>query len=376
MKELGAFDHWAFRAHAAPAEGLAIYRILFSTFLLLAIMPKFVWLAELPTSFHAPPPGPFALASSFPPAPVFIALELLLAVAAVSLLLGYRTRLASLGLGVTLMVGFGFVYSLGKINHGMLLLNIVPILLAFSPWGTRFSLDARRGAKSGDPGWPLAFMALLTGLWMLTAGVGKAVTGWLDPGTHAARAWIIKNLALDDRAPILADTALRIDSEFFWSGVDYLTVALEVGLVLTVFWPLAFRLMLAFFVFFHVGIYLTMGIAFGAGIIAYAAFVKWEGLFPRSAVEGRKETGAGLPRYTGVGVVATGGAYWVLHDAVGPPLGALWDALVPVEVGLGTAIPLLGGLVVAVAYIAILALSTIRSHGEVSSFDEPPHTVR
>lgn len=365
MKVVGLIDQWMFRAYQTSAESLAIYRIVFSTFLLLVVMPKFLWLAGLPDSFHAPPPGPFALVSSFPPAPVFIVVELLLAVAAVSLLLGYRTRLASLTVGLAMMIGLGFVYSLGKINHGMLLFNVVPLVLAFSSWGNRFSLDARRGARSGESGWPLALMGLATGLMMLTAGIGKAATGWLDPGTHAARAWIIKNFALDDRAPLLAESVLKIDNGAFWTGVDYVTVALEAGLVVAVLWPLAFRLMLAFFVLFHVGIFVTMGIGFGAAIIAYGAFVQWRGLVPGGIGKGHEGETVRVPRYVPAGILMSGGAYWVLHDALGPPLSALWGALVPIEVGVGTLVPFIGGLILSLGYIGALARSVIRARAGV-----------
>lgn len=361
MKVSGFIDQWMFRAYETPAESLAIYRIVFSAFLLLVVMPKFLWLAALPDSFHTPPPGPFALVSSFPPAPVFIVVELLLAVAAVSLLLGYRTRLASLIVGLTMMVGLGFVYSLGKINHGMLLFNVVPLVLAFSSWGNRFSLDARKGVRAGESGWPLALMALATGLMMLTAGIGKAVTGWLNPGTHAARAWIIKNLALDDRAPLLAENVVKIDNELFWASLDYLTVALEAGLVVAILWPVAFRLMLAFFVLFHVGIYVTMGIGFGAAIIAYGAFVQWRALMPGGIGEAHEGEPVGLPRYAAGGVAMSGGAYWVLHDAVGPPLSALWRAVVPIEVGVGTLVPFIGGIILSLGYIGVLARCVIRT---------------
>lgn len=365
MKVSDVIDTWMFRSYQAPAESLAIYRIVFSAFLLLVAMPKFLWLADLPDSFHAPPPGPFALVSSFPSAPVFIVLELLLATAAVSLLLGYRTRAASLIVGLTMMVGLGFVYSLGKINHGMLLFNIVPLVLAFSSWGDRFSLDARRGVRSGESGWPLALMALSTGLMMLTASMGKAVTGWLDPGTHAARAWIIKNLALDDRAPLLAENVLQIDNGAFWTAVDYFTVALEGGLVVAVVWPLAFRLMLAFFVLFHVGIYLTMAIGFGTAIVAYGAFVQWTGLIPGGTGQQQGDAAVGLRRSVVVGIMVSGAAYWVVHNAVGPPLSALWGAAVPTEVGIGTLVPFIGGVVLSIGYIWTLGKSMIRGRARV-----------
>jgi hypothetical protein len=50
----------------------------------------------------------------------------------------------SIATGLLILTGNGFAYSMGKINHD-LLLAAIPLVMAFSNWGSAWSLDAVTG---------------------------------------------------------------------------------------------------------------------------------------------------------------------------------------------------------------------------------------
>src|SRR5687768_18063707 len=82
---------------------------------------------------YAPPPGPMQLFGGFPDAWVLHALELVLAAVFVALLVGYRVGLTSVTATVTMVLGYGFAYSLGKIDHNVLFI-LTPVVLAAAGW--------------------------------------------------------------------------------------------------------------------------------------------------------------------------------------------------------------------------------------------------
>ena len=98
----------------------------------------------------------------------------------IGLLVGWKTRLVGLALAAVLFVGNSFEYSFGKIN-GDILLIVTLLVMSFSGWDRKFSVDAqRRTFRCAAPCWPLALLALLIGLAMLSAAVPKATSGWLN----------------------------------------------------------------------------------------------------------------------------------------------------------------------------------------------------
>ncbi len=274
-------DRWLFEGFPVTAHGLAAYRIAYAMFVLLILDPghsayfNFRPLAGLPNSFFSPPPGPMQLFHGFPPNWFFNGLHFALDCSLVALLFGYRTRLASWLTGALFLIGFGFLFSAGKINH-VLLLVLLPWLMSFTNWGAVWSLDARQGRTRPEvASWPLALLALLIGFALFTAGFTKLMGGWLDPTTPATQGHWLKQYFIVGRQDLLANLVTYPWPAGLWELLDWGTVFLELGFLPAAFFPSAFRLFLAAMVGFHLGTALLLNITFVQNLIVYAAFLNW-----------------------------------------------------------------------------------------------------
>jgi hypothetical protein len=118
-------------------------------------------------------------------------------------------------------------------------------------------------------------MALLLALAMMTAAMAKLTSGWLDPQSHAVQAHLLLNDLVTGRSNWFTKHMLFIHSRTLWEFFDDSTVLLEAAFLLTVAWRPAFRVVCAVACFFHLGIALTMEIAYVANLIVYAAFFDW-----------------------------------------------------------------------------------------------------
>jgi hypothetical protein len=255
-----------------------VYRIAYALFVLLAVLPVAPWLGREPAAFFNPPPGPAALFAGFAPGGLVLALNCALAVLLALLLVGWRTAWASAGVGILLLALKSCEYADGKINHDILLV-LTPLLLAASGWGRMWSLDAVRAPVADPdtprPAWPLALLAFVIGLAMLWAGALKLVTGWANPAVHATYGYLVVSTRGAGRSTWLSALALATDSPLLWKPADWLTLALEVGFIATVFHPRTLRLALSLACLFHLGIWLLFDIVFSPNVVAYGAFVAW-----------------------------------------------------------------------------------------------------
>lgn len=268
------FDLWIRSGPFKPLD-LAIYRILYSVGVL-CVLPNVRWLADYPDSMYNAPPGPFQLLSGFPTLSVLTALEIIGTFSLVLLALGMWTRWMSITVALILLVTYGLTYTLGKIDHTIFLV-ITPLLLAFSNWGDRLSIDALRKHQEPRPApqWPLRFLALIVGLSFLETAVIKFSTGWLELSNQAVRGYFIEFFTGWADNPGVAGWIVHLDYAPAWESLDWATVILEFAIFVTVPWWRAFRLALSCAALFHLGVYLVMDIAFPANVIAYGAFVSW-----------------------------------------------------------------------------------------------------
>jgi uncharacterized membrane protein YphA (DoxX/SURF4 family) len=278
-------EHFIFEEYKTIASSLGIYRILFAANILL-YLPQQLWVPNFPDSFFNPPVGLTLFFTGFPGALFFWMANSLAIVAAVCLLFGYRTRLASISFSLLLLLCDYWAYSFGKINHDIPLI-LIPLILQAAGWGSGYSMDAKRLSEDGGTerettAWPLALVALVMGIAMMSAAVPKAASGWLDPHTHAVRAHMLYNVLVTGRSNWFAEHMLRINSGVFWEFFDYATVLIEAAFLVTVFSRRAFLMVSALACFFHLGIALTMEIAFTGNILVYAAVIDWSALESRA----------------------------------------------------------------------------------------------
>ncbi len=284
MERQSKFEQWIFSRFDTTPEALGYYRILFALYMLLIYAPghsiqsRFPLISSFPDEFFHPPFGPMRLFSGFPDAYVFEVLLVLINVGLVAILVGYRTRMASVVTAVSLFICHGFSYSFGKINHWAVILCI-PLLMAFANWGAACSFDARRNpdAKKDVESWPIALLALLLCFAMFTAGFQKLTAGWLDPSTQAVQGHMIRVFFIDRVQGLLAPFFIDIHDRLFWEILDYVSVSFELAFLLAMLHPALIRLFAGFATFFHLGILLILNIAYHPIFLVYAAFVNWQG---------------------------------------------------------------------------------------------------
>lgn len=276
------FEKWIFDSYSPGANGLALYRIFASLFYLFFLLPDFEFyltLASFPTDFFSPPPGPMMLLEDFPPAWILQLIHVLLILSWVCVLLGFKTKKASITAGIFMMILQGFMFSLGKVNHEILL-SVTPMLMAFSNWGVAFSFDSLKHKESKKTeGWPLVLLALFIGFMMFSAGLPKILGGWLDPSTQATKGHLLNQYFVRGRQDLLAHIAIQIDAAWLWEFLDWATIFFEIGFLIAVLKAKWFRLFVCFAVLFHFSTMMTLNIAFLSNFMAYAAFFKWDNLY-------------------------------------------------------------------------------------------------
>jgi len=273
------FEQWIFESYSPGAEGLALYRIFASLLFLFFLLPDFNFysvLASYPTDFFTPPPGPMMLFDDFPPEIFLQLVHLLLIICWIAVLFGIYTKVSSITAGISMLILQGFMFSLGKINHEILL-SVTPIVMAFSNWGAAYSFDsAKRRVSEKTEGWPLVLLALFIGFMMFTAGFPKILGGWLDPSTQATKGHLLNQYFMRGRQDLLADVAVQIDAAWIWEFLDWATIIFEVGFLVAVLKAGWFRLFCCFAALFHFSTMMTLNIAFLPNFLAYAAFFVWD----------------------------------------------------------------------------------------------------
>lgn len=275
---------WADEWTSVSPEGLGVMRIFTALFLLCFLIPgegmnHLHWIAGLPDALYAPPPGPMMLGSGFPSVGLLLILQAAAGISLICMLFGYQTRAASLSAGTFLLVLQGIFFSVGKIDHEILI-PMVPLLMAFSNWGYRYSVDERRGESVNlmPQSWPLTMIALLIGFMMFTAGFPKILGGWLDPSTQATTGHLLNQIVVRERDELLAVSALMTHVPVFWELLDWGTVIFEVGFLIAVFKRKWFLIFLCAAVLFHFSTMLTLNIAFLPNFVAYALFLNWDSI--------------------------------------------------------------------------------------------------
>jgi predicted DCC family thiol-disulfide oxidoreductase YuxK len=280
---------WMEREYEASDLSLAVFRVVYASLLLLLIAPIGTNLLGLPGSAFSPPPGLPRVFPALPGTGWVAGINAAIIVLGGLLLVGWRTRLVSLLLGVVIVLAFAAQYSTGKISH-TILVGLTPLVMSLSGWGARLSIDAKRYAALPDDQrerlrlWScraLALLALGIGLAFSTAGYIKANTGWLALDTSATLGHAFSNIHGSGRDPVLFEPFRRHMPAFGWEVMDWGVVVFEFGMLCAVPWRRVFRWVLVVAVSFHFGVLLLFEIWFLTPVPTYAGFVAWALLLPR-----------------------------------------------------------------------------------------------
>ena len=280
---LHRIDTWLANEYRLPTGSLGVFRIAYAGYILLVVgAPQFRWIARHPSVFFDPPPYSITnLASGFPGYFFFLALDVVVVALLVLLLFGFKARLTSLLLGVSLLIGFSFYHSFGKINHDTLLIVITPLLMAFSGWGHHYSVE-HASVERNERFWPVTTLAIMLGFAMFSAGVPKLVedgslqNGWLNITTHAVKGYVI-----NDKENLIAPFFLKHGGSFLWESLDYAAVFFEIGFLLAVARRTWFRFFILVAVVFHLMNGLLLGISFVNNIALYLLFIDWAPILRR-----------------------------------------------------------------------------------------------
>lgn len=357
---LEVFDRWVQRGPFTPRD-LGRYRIVYCV-LLFFLMPRLSWLAGYPSSFYVPPTGPFQWLNGFPPAGVLIAIEVVAYLLLTATLFGVWTKASSIGLSLVLMVDFGLNFSVGKVDHSMVMV-IVPLILAFARWGDHLSIDAVRRRARGraedrttttdlddpdrQPQWPLRLLGFCLGTAFVSAALPKVLGGWLSLSTQASYGYQVRSDFNSGRSSLLSELLVNTPFPPMWEALDWATVALEGLAVLALVTWRSWRIVLAVLVLFHISVGLSLGIWFASNIVVYGAFVAW----------GRLD----LPRWT-VPDRWAGRATWAVGPTVALVAVALWwlGGLLANDIEMFRMIIIAIGGIVAVGYLVAQLTSLLR----------------
>lgn len=307
MSVLRRIDRIIFEEYQPTRESLALFRFLYALCLLALALPRLFWIEKFPDTFFAPPLGlTYLFFTGFPPGWVFSLLDAVLVVATVYLLCGRAVSMASWVVTLALLVGNAWSYSFGKINHDILFVA-APAVMTLAGW------DGRRPVRA----WPMALYAWCIALAMFTAAWQKALSGWLDPSTHAVLAHTLGNMTMTARETVTAKLALQWTPGVIWEAQDIATVLLEGGFILLWPWRTGFRAICAVACLFHLGVALIMRITFLSNLLAYAAFVEWQDMPGATAL---LRVRLWFESWSGAQVLAAGILTAVVYVTVGNPL--------------------------------------------------------
>lgn len=302
-------DNWLTESPLSDRD-LSLFRILYAFFVLVT-MYRADYAAYLPQVAFDPPAGPFALLGGSPSVAVLWTVQALLCISLATLGIGWHTRCSAVSAAVLQMVLYGIGYSYGKIDH-TIFLPLVALLLSFSAWGARFSVDSHRGRGNlAGHSWAPRCLAVALGIGMLTAGLAKILGGWLDWGSQATLGYAM--IRQDVLTTPLGGSALIWPADFtiLWEVVDYATIIMECGVILAALSWRLFYLAIAGLTVFHVIARVALGILFPYNLMVYAAFVPWSRwqAIPMAAIDrlAARLASSALLRTATCGVIASAG---------------------------------------------------------------------
>ena len=304
MERLGAAVRRLGDRHAVSDTHLGCFRIAFCLYYLLVLgVPNYVWITRASPSFFYPPIGIPWFFPGFPPSLVFYAVSALVLAGYIALLLGWRTRQVGIALTALLLFGHGFKYSFAKIDHDIVHV-MVPLAMSWSGWGRRFSIDALRGSAREASRWGGLIMAGLLAFGFFTAGWPK-LRGWVDfdLSTQGARSWVLRGYYLNGRQDWLSPTFARMENPWIWEMMDLGAVVFELGFMIAILAPRAFRFWVAIAVGFHFWNNLMLNIPFTGMMSVYLFFVSWDRVAATPAF-GRASAWVSQRRRWGVGLLA------------------------------------------------------------------------
>lgn len=287
------YVRWLKRPAQNAAGRMGLYRIVYSLFYLWFLSHmRFSELSLVPTSLW----DPTILFRRLPPLPglAYPAMEILLVMSLVLLLVGYKTRIATL---TTLLMGFGLaIFRTGLLTQERTILTTtfyVPLFMLLSNWGATYSVDAllrqKQGLATVDPKasswhyiWPARGLLVILSLLFLSATITKCIQiDWLvNPRfvgdfvlSKGVESYLRNGFPIHTLGPQLGrNNILAIPTQ-------YAVLLFEGAFVLVLFSRIAQAIILRLAPIFHSMNTLLLGIPFISVLSIYAAFPDWQYLY-------------------------------------------------------------------------------------------------
>ncbi|MFN8366288.1 MAG: hypothetical protein U0Y96_03480 [Candidatus Kapaibacterium sp.] len=277
----------AINSYNFSEQRLGMFRIIFGLNLLITgTIPNIFYLASFPDSFFTPPIGPAIFFNGFPSLPFMWVLYTFTFIACVFMVLGVYTRATSLAYALLSLLGFSFMFSLGKISHNTGF-YFLPMVLAFSDWGAAYSWDAhhRNVATNRLRSNTAVFIYALTLGWMFfTAGVPKLIGGWLSFSTQAGYGYFVNYHYVENVRYFLSPVLIKVTWPVFWEIGDWFTTAFELAFLWAAFRSTRIVVLCAIATLFHFFVLNTLNIPSGAFLFCYLLFADWNALAAKSSV--------------------------------------------------------------------------------------------
>lgn len=289
------YVRWLTRPERNAAGRMGLYRIIYSFFYLWFLSPlRFDELKLVPSSQWKPT----ILLRGLSPLPEmgYTAMEMLLVTALVLLLLGYKTRIATL---IVLIAGFGLAgFRTGfLVQERTIVLTVfyVPLFMVVSKWGATYSVDALLQQKQRkdivDPKdaswryiWPARGLMVVLSILFLSAAVVKLMElSWLvEPRfvgnfvlSKGLKSYLANGFPIHPLGPYIGQTnALAVPAQ-------YTVLLFEAAFVLVLFNRIAQAIIFRLAPIFHSFNTLLLGIPFISILSMYAAFPDWQNLYER-----------------------------------------------------------------------------------------------
>jgi hypothetical protein len=199
-------------------------------------------------------------------------------------LVGWRTRWSLVVFALGSLLLDSWVFSTDSLTHHLALLEWALFLLAFTPCGAVFSLDARRSRRSKEthgpratdllPGaaWIARLVHALLALAYLSAALTKVLRG---PGEWFS-GWTMQYY-VSFHTMRSGSTAGRWLMESHTSNVAiaWLVIALEIGFALSVWFPRVAWIWALAAILVHAGAAVFMGVVFPSFPVLCAALIPW-----------------------------------------------------------------------------------------------------
>jgi hypothetical protein len=267
------------------ARSLGLFRIFWGMYMLLFFTPYCAFVGQVPQAFYNPPVLSLAsLFPGFPPYWLMLAGDLVRIWLVVLITIGTKTRFCTIVLCLLTFLSENFLYSLGKINHDILLWAVA-LCLAFTDWGVPYALVPDRRVNPKTAARALATAGVLIAFGFFTAGFEKALR-WInfDLSTGGFLSWFYGDWYVLDRRLLLAPLVFRVPPQLF-KILDYAAVAFE----LSPFFCLlagrtAWRVWLLVATCFHLANDLLLNIPFYTHVPVYLPFVAFARFFGRLTV--------------------------------------------------------------------------------------------